>query len=151
MFRSVIALALLAVPLVLASNSKEESDLYCFWPLISPLNPGYSWEVDFARTKRICDTLGSGTYDIENYNTCRVKPHDVKAFKERCEEVGSFKAGSTTVPTLWRVWSTWHYGNRDANIGIWVSRSFCSLRISDIKFCWMLYWSITYILCVCCC
>ena len=100
MFRSVIALALLAVPLVLASNSKEESDLYCFWPLISPLNPGYSWEVDFARTKRICDTLGSGTYDIENYNTCRVKPHDVKAFKERCEEFGSFKAGSTTVPTL---------------------------------------------------
>lgn len=102
MFRSLIALAFLAVPSVMAVAAGKGSNLYCFKPIKDVSNPAYAWEVDFDKTEDVCRTLSSGSTVPSIYNTCRVATYDTKWFKERCEDDQVHKAGYTTDPTwLW--------------------------------------------------
>ncbi|WFD16297.1 hypothetical protein MARU1_002331 [Malassezia arunalokei] len=59
MFRSLIALAFLAVPSVMAVAAGKGSNLYCFKPIKDVSNPAYAWEVDFDKTEEVCRTLSS--------------------------------------------------------------------------------------------
>lgn len=99
MFRSLIALAFLAVPSVMAVHAGQGSNLYCFKPIKDVSNPAYAWEVDFDKTNSVCRTLSSGSTVPSIYNTCRVAQYDMKWFKERCEDDQVHKAGYTTDPT----------------------------------------------------